>query len=233
MFESNVVNKMKQEKSQTLEAMIIFIVIIAWLIGAITYMQAPDIVPIHWNLEGNPDNFAPKGIGIFLLPLINTGLYVFLLFIPMIDPNNQQLQGSMKTLQWIRLGTHGLLAIIMGWTSLSILESTIVKPEWIFAIVALFLAFLGKVMVNVKQNYFVGIRTPWTLSNEVVWDDTHRFAAPLWLYSGILMTVIISLLTMSGFTAKIILPMFLVWVFTIVIIPIAYSYKRFKEQKNQ
>ena len=133
---------MKQEKSQTLEAMIIFIVIIAWLIGAITYMQAPDIVPIHWNLEGNPDNFAPKGIGIFLLPLINTGLYVFLLFIPMIDPNNQQLQGSMKTLQWIRLGTHGLLAIIMGWTSLSILESTIVKPEWIFAIVALFLAFL-------------------------------------------------------------------------------------------
>lgn len=69
---------MKQEKSQTLEAMIIFIVIIAWLIGAITYMQAPDIVPIHWNLEGNPDNFAPKGIGIFLLPLINTGLYVFL-----------------------------------------------------------------------------------------------------------------------------------------------------------
>ncbi|MFN4902055.1 MAG: SdpI family protein [Ignavibacteria bacterium] len=224
---------MKQEKSQTLEAMIIFIVIIAWLIGAITYMQAPDIVPIHWNLEGNPDNFAPKGIGIFLLPLINTGLYVFLLFIPMIDPNNQQLQGSMKTLQWIRLVTHGLLAIIMGWTSLSILESTIVKPEWIFAIVALFLAFLGKVMVNVKQNYFVGIRTPWTLSNEVVWDDTHRFAAPLWLYSGILMTVIISLLIMSGFTAKIILPMFLVWVFTIVIIPIAYSYKRFKEQKNQ
>jgi len=169
---------MKQEKSQTLEAMIIFIVIIAWLIGAITYMQAPDIVPIHWNLEGNPDNFAPKGIGIFLLPLINTGLYVFLLFIPMIDPNNQQLQGSMKTLQWIRLGTHGLLAIIMGWTSLSILESTIVKPEWIFAIVALFLAFLGKVMVNVKQNYFVGIRTPWTLSNEVVWDDTASICSP-------------------------------------------------------
>lgn len=151
----------------------------------------------------------------------------------MIDPNNQQLQGSMKTLQWIRLGTHGLLAIIMGWTSLSILESTIVKPEWIFAIVALFLAFLGKVMVNVKQNYFVGIRTPWTLSNEVVWDDTHRFAAPLWLYSGILMTVVISLFTMSGFTAKIILPMFLVWVLTIVIIPIAYSFKRFKEQKNK
>jgi len=224
---------MKQEKSQTLEALIIFSVIIVWLIGAITYMQAPDIVPIHWNLEGKPDNYAPKGIGLFLLPLINTGLYIFLFFIPKIDPNNQQLQDSMKTLQWIRFGTHGLLAIIMGWTSLSIIESTIVKPEWIFAIVALFLAFLGKVMTNVKQNYFVGIRTPWTLSNEVVWDDTHQFAAPLWLYSGILMTVVISLLTMSGFSAIIILPIFLTWIFTIVIIPILYSYKRFKEEKNR
>jgi len=224
---------MKQEKSQTLEALIIFIVIIAWFIGAITYMQAPDIVPIHWNLEGKPDNYAPKGIGLFLLPLINTGLYIFLFFIPKIDPNNQQLQDSMKTLQWIRLGTHGLLGIIMGWTSLSIIESTIVKPEWIFAIIALFLAFLGKVMANVKQNYFVGIRTPWTLSNEVVWDDTHRFTAPLWLYLGILMTVVISLLTMSSFSAIIILPIFLAWIFTIVIIPIVYSYKRFKEEKNR
>lgn len=224
---------MKQEKSQLLEACIIAMVIISWLIGAITYMQAPDIVPVHWNIEGKPDNYAPKGIGLFLLPLINSGLYIFLLFLPKIDPNNQQLQASMKTLQWIRLGTHGLLAIIMVWTSLSIIESAIVKPEWIFAIVSLFLAFLGKVMVNVKQNYFVGIRTPWTLSNEVVWDDTHRFTAPLWFYSGILMTIVITILTMSGFSAVIILPIFLFWVFTIVIIPIAYSFKRFKEEKKR
>lgn len=224
---------MKQEKSQLLEACIIAMVILSWLIGAVTYMQAPDIVPIHWNIEGKPDNYAPKGIGLFLLPLINSGLYIFLLFLPKIDPNNQQLQASMKTLQWIRLGTHGLLAIIMVWTSLSIIESAIVKPEWIFAIVSLFLAFLGKVMVNVKQNYFVGIRTPWTLSNEVVWDDTHRFTAPLWFYSGIFMTIVISILTMSGFSAVIILPIFLFWVFTIVIIPIAYSFKRFKEEKKR
>ena len=223
---------LKQEKSQELEALIISVVIIAWLISAITYMQAPDIVPIHWSLEGKPDNYAPKGIGLFLLPLINTGLYVFLLFIPKIDPNNQQLQHSMRTLQWIRLGTHGLLLIIMGWISLLIIDSTIIKAEWIFAIVALFLSFLGKIMHNLKQNYFVGIRTPWTLSNEVVWDDTHRFAAPVWFYSGLIMTVFISILIMSGLNAVILLPIFLIWVFTIVIIPIAYSFKRFKEENK-
>lgn len=224
---------MKQEKSQILEAMIIIVVIVTWLIGAIIYAQAPEIVPIHWNLEGKPDNFAPKGIGLFLLPLINTVLYVFLLFIPKIDPNNEQLKQSMKPLQWIRFGTHGLLAIIMLWTSLSIIETKNIAPEWIFAIVSLFLAFLGKVMVNVKQNYFVGIRTPWTLSNELVWEDTHQFTAPLWFYSGILMSIVISILTISGFSAVIILPIFLIWVLTIVIIPIAYSFKRFKEEKNR
>ena len=223
---------MKQEKSHILEAIIILLVIITWLIGVITYAYAPDIVPIHWNLEGKPDNYAPKDIGLFLLPIINTGLYLFLFFIPKIDPNNEQLQYSIKTLQWIRLGTHALLGFIMLWTSLSIIEASNVQPEWLFSVISLFFAFLGKAMANVKQNYFVGIRTPWTLSNELVWDDTHRFTAPLWFYSGIGMACISAILSSMGFGAGIILTVFLIWIATIVIIPIAYSYKRFREEKK-
>ncbi|MFZ9977253.1 MAG: SdpI family protein [Candidatus Kapaibacteriota bacterium] len=223
---------MKQEKSHILEAIIILLVIITWLIGVITYAYAPDIVPIHWNLEGKPDNYAPKDIGLFLLPLINTGLYLFLFFIPKIDPNNEQLQYSIKTLQWIRLGTHALLGFIMLWTSLSIIEASNVQPEWLFSVISLFFAFLGKAMANVKQNYFVGIRTPWTLSNELVWDDTHRFTAPLWFYTGIGMACISAILSSMGFGAGIILTVFLIWIATIVIIPIAYSYKRFREEKK-
>jgi len=223
---------MKQEKSHILEAIIILLVIITWLIGVITYAYAPDIVPIHWNLEGKPDNYAPKDIGLFLLPLINTGLYLFLFFIPKIDPNNEQLQYSIKTLQWIRLGTHALLGFIMLWTSLSIIEASNVQPEWLFSVISLFFAFLGKAMANVKQNYFVGIRTPWTLSNELVWDDTHRVTAPLWFYSGIGMACISAILSSMGFGAGIILTVFLIWIATIVIIPIAYSYKRFREEKK-
>lgn len=222
----------KQEKSQVLEAIIIILVISTWLIGVISYSYAPDIVPIHWNLEGKPDNFAPKDIGLFLLPLINTGLYVFLYFIPKIDPKNEQLKESMKTLQWIRLGTHGLLGMIMLWTTLSIIEVMHVKPEWIFSVISLFFAFLGRAMAKMKQNYFVGIRTPWTLSNEVVWDDTHRFASPLWFYSGIGMAIVFSLLSILGFHAGEILVVFLSWIAIIVIIPIVYSYKRFSEEKK-
>ncbi len=224
--------KMKQEKSHILEAIIIILVIATWLIGLMAYAYAPDIVPIHWNLEGKPDNYAPKDIGLFLLPLINTGLYLFLLFIPKIDPNNEQLQESMKSLQWIRLGTHGLLGIIMIWTTLSTIEAYILKPEWMFSIISLFFAFLGRAMTNVKQNYFVGIRTPWTLSNEVVWEDTHRFTSSLWFYSGIGMAVLFALLSAVGFGAGMILTIFLIWIGIIVIIPIAFSYKRYREEKK-
>lgn len=226
------VMNMKQEKSQVLEAIIIILVIATWLIGVIAYAYAPDIVPIHWNLEGKPDNYAPKDIGLFLLPLINTGLYLFLYFIPKIDPNNEQLKNSIKTLQLIRLGTHGLLGMIMIWTTLSIIEASTVKPEWIFSIISLFFAFLGRAMADVKQNYFVGIRTPWTLSNELVWDDTHRFTSPLWFYSGIGMAIVSALLSFMGFGAEIILTVFLIWIAIIVIIPIAYSFKRFREEKK-
>ena len=226
------VMKSTQEQSKVLEATIIILVIISWLIGAFTYSYAPDIVPIHWNLEGKPDNYAPKDIGLFLLPLINTGLYVFLYFIPKIDPNNEQLKQSMKTLQWIRLGTHGLLGMIMVWTTLSIIESIKVKPEWLFSVISLFFAFLGRAMGNVKQNYFVGIRTPWTLSNELVWDETHRFTAPLWFYSGIGMAIITGFLSLLGFHAGIILSVFLIWIAIIVILPIGYSYKKFIQEKK-
>ena len=140
------VMNMKQKKSQVLEAIIIILVIATWLIGVIAYAYAPDIVPIHWNLEGNPDNYAPKDIGLFLLPLINTGLYLFLYFIPKIDPNNEQLKESIKTLQLIRLGTHGLLGMIMIWTTLSIIEASTVKPEWIFSII-----ICMDVQVNVRN----------------------------------------------------------------------------------
>jgi uncharacterized membrane protein len=223
---------MKQEKSQVLEGLIIIMVILSWMIGGWAYAYAPDIVPIHWNLEGKPDNYAPKDIGLFLLPIINTGLYIFLLIIPKIDPNNEQFKQSIKAFQWIRFGTHGLLAIIMFWTTLSILESFEVKPDWIFAIIALFFAFLGRAMKEVKQNYFVGIRTPWTLSNEVVWDDTHRFTSPLWFYSGIGMAIVSAFLSFMGFGAEITLSVFLIWIAIIVIIPIAFSYKRFQEEKK-
>ena len=120
----------------------------------------------------------------------------------------------------------------MLWTSLSIIEASNVQPEWLFSVISLFFAFLGKAMANVKQNYFVGIRTPWTLSNELVWDDTHRFTAPLWFYSGIGMACISAILSSMGFGAGIILTVFLIWIATIVIIPIAYSYKRFREEKK-
>lgn len=223
---------MKQEKSQLLEGFIIIMVVISWLIGAWAYAYAPDIVPIHWNIKGKPDNFASKDIGLFLLPLINTGLYFFLLIIPKIDPNSEQVQQSMRSFQWIRFGTHALLASIMGWTAISIVDSMALKPDLIFAIIALFLAFLGRVMAHVKQNYFVGVRTPWTLSNEKVWEDTHRMTSPLWFYSGIGMALLMSIVSMMGLGPEIQLALFLVWIGIIVIIPIVYSYIRFREEKK-
>ena len=87
-------------------------------------------------------------------------------------------------------------------------------------------------MAHVKQNYFVGVRTPWTLSNEKVWEDTHRMTSSLWFYSGIVMALLMSIVSMMGLGPEIQLALFLVWIGIIVIIPIVYSYIRFREEKK-
>jgi uncharacterized membrane protein len=85
----------------------------------------------------------------------------------------------------------------------------------------LMLLILGNYMSSVRLNYFVGIRTPWTLNNEIVWKKTHRFAAKLWVFSSAAMLIALPFISAA-------LVVFLAFVAVITIAPIVYSYLVFK-----
>lgn len=192
---------------------------------AYIWNELPNQVPMHWNASGEIDRWGDKSELILMLFLLTGVTYFVFLIIPYIDPK-QKLQNMGNKLNNLRL----ILGLFMSALALYILYSVQQKtsnPILIFPLIGLLFAFLGNYFKTIKPNYFIGIRTPWTLENEEVWKKTHVMGGKLWFVGGLLMTLTfvlpnkMQLYTFLGITA------------VISIVPIIYSYLEFKKIKNQ
>jgi uncharacterized membrane protein len=211
------------------ELLIIGMVLFPIVLTVYIWPFAPDIVPIHWDFAGNPDNYADKAMGLLLFPGIIIGLYFFLKYLPKIDPSKFNYPSFEKVLLTIRLALHSLLLFIHVATTLSIIGSPYNITSYIFYALIIFMIVLGNSMIDIEQNYFIGIRTPWTLSNKEVWTSTHKFGGYLWVISGILILCLLLLLELLHINSDIIFTLFLMWIGLIVIAPITYSFVYFKK----
>jgi uncharacterized membrane protein len=150
------------------------LIVIATLAGLLLWNQLPEQMASHWNVNDQVDDTMPKFWGVFLMPLVTTGMFreAFNLFIVLIIA--------------FMLYIHGLtLAWSIGYQNFKM--SAAMLPF----MGVLFIA-IGFMMKKAKRNFFIGIRTPWTLSSDYVWDETHRIGATLFMASGLL-TIIGSL----------------------------------------
>jgi uncharacterized membrane protein len=162
------------------------LVLIAALVGIAAYPRLPQPVASHWNAQNQVNGYMSRFWGAFLMPLMAVGMGLLFLLIPVIDPlkaNVAKFRGAFNafialiiaflvymqflTLAW-NLGYH----FNMGAAMLPGL--------------GLLFIFAGILMQKSKRNWFIGIRTPWTLSSDKVWDETHRLGAKLFIGSGIL-----------------------------------------------
>lgn len=192
---------------------------------AYIWNELPKKVPMHWNASGEIDRWGDKS-ELFVMLFMLTGItYFIFLVIPYIDPK-QRLQSMGNKLNNLRL----ILGLFMSALAIYILYSVQQKtsnPVLIFPLIGLLFAFLGNYFKTIKPNYFIGIRTPWTLENEEVWKKTHLIGGKLWFVGGLLMALTfvlpneMQLYTFLGITI------------VISIVPIVYSYLEFKKIKNQ
>ena len=160
---------------------------LAALAGVALWNQLPDQMASHWNANDEVDGTMPKFWGVFLMPLITLGMLVLFLILPGVDPlkaNIAQFRESFNLFILVivafMLYVHGLtLAWSLGYQD--------------FKMSAAMLPFMGVLFIAVgwmlkkaKRNFFIGIRTPWTLSSDTVWDKTHQFGSILFMASGVL-----------------------------------------------
>lgn len=193
------------------------------------YPTLAERIPIHFNIKGEVDGWGSKE-SIFLMPFIMgfTSLFVFFIFanIKKLDPKRYADADPANYLA-LGLGVVMFLSLLSLFILYSIVHQNLRGGTGIFVLVGIaFLAF-GLYMPKVKQNYFVGLRLPWTLEDESNWNATHRFAGRLWTIGGFLMAA--SALMFEG---GIQLVIFFLVVAIIVFVPIVFSYRFFKKTRN-
>lgn len=198
-----------------------------FLSSAIIWPSTPDRVPMHWNAAGEVDRYGGKLEGLFLLPVITIGLYLLLLFLPRIDPGKANYAHFGGAYAAIRIGTTALMAGIHAMVLLWIKD---IKPDatlFVMLGVGLLFVLLGLVMGKIQPNWFVGIRTPWTLSSRRSWTRTHRLGGWMFIGTGLLL-MLGGLLPASWMAALILGPTIIVSLILVV-----YSYLEWRKDPDR
>lgn len=192
------------------------------------YGRLPDPMPIHWNLAGQPDNFADRAYGAFLLPLTAAGVYLLMLVIPHLDPRRASYERFAGTYRILRSGIVLFMVFMQLVTFYSVLRGgNMLNSNLVILAVGLLFVLLGNYMPRVRSNWFVGIRTPWTLSNEKVWRKTHQLGGRLFVLTGVLLMA--SMVLPPSYSMAVILGS----VVTCALIPIIYSYWVYRQVHNE
>lgn len=168
----------------------IHIIIFASMIFTALYFYGslPEKIPIHWNAAGEADGFGSRN-SILIFPIMYMIIYFILLFLPTIDVYRENVKKSFKNYFGIRL-TMGLFFLAMFIITLLINYYDFnLSKAIILAIDLLFIA-IGYFIKDIKRNYFAGIRTPWALSDEKIWDETHKMSGKLFMITGGLLLIV-------------------------------------------
>ncbi|MBL8080596.1 MAG: SdpI family protein [Anaerolineales bacterium] len=171
--------------TKTTSIIVLTLIAIAVIAGAVLWNQLPDQMPSHWNANDEVDGTMPRFWGVFLMPLITLGMFVLFLVLPAIDPLKANIAQFRETFNIFivlivafMLYIHGLtLAWGLGYQNFKM--SAAMLPFMGILFIA-----IGYLLRQAKRNFFIGIRTPWTLSSDSVWDKTHQLGSVLFMLSG-------------------------------------------------
>jgi len=190
------------------------------------YPYLPAKVPSHWNIHGEIDRYSSRAFGAFFLPLLNAGMYVLMLVLPLIDPKRENYARFAGAYRLFRLALVLVLGIMYLVTILVVFGYHIDVGLVVKGVIAVLFIIIGNIFGQLKYNFFVGIRTPWTLASEKVWQQTHRAASRVWVLGGLFC------LAMASVQAIWSAYLYFLAVAVIVLFSIIYSYFCFKQQKE-
>jgi len=173
--------------TRTTTILVLLMILAAAAAGLVLWNQLPEQMASHWNINDEVDGYLPKVWGVFMMPLITLGMFALFFVFPAIDPlkaNIARFRGAFNLfivlIVAFMLYIHGLtLAWSLGYTNFKM--STSMLPA-----MGLLFIFIGFLLRRAKRNFFIGIRTPWTLSSDTVWDKTHQLGAILFMAAGVL-----------------------------------------------
>lgn len=206
---------------------ILAILLLPYLVAPFIWDQLPNQMPIHFNLQGEAVSYGDTSKFVFLFPLIGISIYFGILLTPYIDPK-KRLENDQKPLPALRLFLPIFINSLFILVVLAAIRPGFDQNFAIYLTVTILLLILGNYISTIKHNYFIGIRTPWSLEDPNNWKQTHRFTSKLWTGSSFLL-LLISFFTSTQFFSYI----FFAGIIIMAILPIGYSYLLFYQKEHE
>ena len=165
----------------------IFLIAFAITFSISVFDRLPDQMASHWNTANQVDGYISRFWGAFLMPIISAAMILVFLVIPQIDP----LKANIAKFRGYFNAFIALIVAFMVYMHVLTLLWNLGCDQFnmgtaMLPAIGLLFVFAGIMMRQAKRNFFIGIRTPWTLSSDLVWDETHRVGSILFIVSGIL-----------------------------------------------
>ena len=201
------------------------LIFLAAVLSAVAYAHLPPTVPTHWSASGVPDGYSSKMSALLFTPFLMTGILALFLILPAVSPKKFEIEPFQKIYEHMNVLLLASLVYFHGcvlWFAAHPGENPV---KLIVGGVCILIALLGNVLGKVRKIFFIGIKTPWTLASDRVWEETHRLAGKLMFAAGLAGLV----LATAGAPVGIVL----IVVVGSSLYPILYSLIRYKQLQRQ
>jgi len=167
----------------------LLIVAAGFIASAVVYPRLPETIPTHWDFSGHPNGWSSRFWGAWLIPFFLLGMWALVRILPRIDPrgsNYAKFGGAFEAI----IDTIMLFMLALHIVALRAALGYPMQMQRILPIgVGVVLIVIGNLLPRARPNWFVGIRTPWTLSSDRVWEKTHRFGGRVFVAGGMIITI--------------------------------------------
>lgn len=206
---------------------VIALILSLYILGYFLYPHLPEQVPSHWNMAGEVDGYSSRTFHVLFFPSMTLFLYIFMSFAPILDPKSENYKKFQSVYEGFRYFMVGFLMLLYMATTLYALGYPLSMGKIVRFAIGLLLVFIGNYFGKIRHNYTFGIKTPWTLASEEVWNKTHRISGPLWVVAGLIWMLSIFI------TEKLAFAIAMGSIIVVSIYGFAYSYILFQKLKNQ
>mgnify|MGYP002631166598 CR=1 FL=1 len=209
----------------------------AWIVcalsaiaAAIVTLQIPDgvQVPLHWGLDATPDQYGPAWQGLFMPPAVMVFVLGIFSILKWIEPRQENLQKSMRARGGIALGVVLMMLVLEVGNIAIALGNEMPMVRLVLFAVGIMLMVMGNFLGKTRSNFFIGIRTPWTLSSDEVWRKTHRLGGKLFMASGAILMAGAWVLAEANLEYLIV-----AGVVPSTVIPVVYSWWLWRQEQSE
>jgi uncharacterized membrane protein len=200
-------------------------VAVAGAVSLLTYPRMPPRVATHWNLEGDPDGYSSRLVATTVLPLAMLAMRGVLAILPAIDPRGENYKKLADTYWLIVNGVVGFLLLLHVVIAVSAVGYPVQVGRIAMGGVGLLLVLVGSYLGRVEPNWFIGVRTPWTLSSDSVWRRTHRVSGGILVAGGVAIVLTVFLPAPP-------LVIVIALLATVAVVPVVVSYLLWRNEQR-